>query len=156
VDFGFRISDCGFASSLIRNPKSEIRNSESTAHGLIVLRTHHRDTADALAEVFRRAGFATVWQRPGRAECVVRGATAGIWDGGQLSEREADDLGLFCRSLSGDAAPVIALFDFPRRDRVDRAFEIGATAVLGKPWPNDALLALLHTLLQQTSAASAA
>jgi hypothetical protein len=124
--------------------------------GLIVLRTHHRDTADALSDVVRHAGFATVWQRPDVPAGIVRGATAAIWDGGQLDEREADDLAHFCRTLAGDRAPVIALLDFPRRDRVDCAFEIGASAVLGKPWRNEALIAQLHTLLEITNAASAA
>jgi hypothetical protein len=140
----------------IQHPASSIQHPAPLSRGLIVLRTHHRDTADALSDVFRHAGFATVWQRPDHPAGIVRGATAGIWDGGQLDEAEAEDLAFFCRTLLSDAAPVIALLDFPRRDRVDRAFELGASAVLGKPWRNEALIAQLHTLLEITNAASAA
>jgi hypothetical protein len=168
-DCGFRNSDCGFRNSEIQHFASSPPLTPDTGHhppdghltpfslrGLIVLRTHHRDTADALSDVFRRAGFATVWQRPGLGAGIVRGATAGIWDGGQLDEREAEDLAFFCRTLLSDAAPVIALLDFPRRDRADRALELGASTVLGKPWRNEALIAQLHTLLEITNAASAA
>jgi DNA-binding response OmpR family regulator len=118
---------------------------------VIVIRATYRDTADALADVFQSPGYATVWQRPGRATCVVRGATAGIWDGGQLDECEADALGSFCRMLRCDAAPVMALLDFPRRDSVDRALQIGATSVFGKPWKNADLVAAIKTISQNVA-----
>jgi hypothetical protein len=156
VDFGFRISDCGSRDHNIQHPASSFQHRAPVSSGLIVIQTSQRDTADALSDVFRRAGFATVWQRPGLCAGIVRGATAGIWDGGQLDEREVEDLALFSRTLLSDAAPVIALLDFPRRDRVDRALQLGANAVLGKPWRNEALLAQLHALRENRNAASAA
>ena len=41
------------------------------------------------------------------------------------------------------AAPIVALLDFPRRDRVEIARGLGVSAVLGKPWRLDDLLAVL-------------
>jgi len=143
-EIGSRIADYRSIASAIRNSPSTSRDLPS---GVIVLSVPTRDTREALSDILCEAGFATVWQRNGQPECDVHGAAAGIWDGGQLDEREADGLAIFCRKLSRDAAPVIALLDFPRRDRVQRARELGAAAVLGKPWRNEALLATLQTVM---------
>jgi hypothetical protein len=109
----------------IRNPK-----------GAILLSTANRNTADVLAESLHRAGYATVWNPRPHAKSVVRGAVAGVWDGGQLDDDEVPDLAAFCRSLARDATPVVALLDFPRRDRCEVAKQLGVAAVLGKPWIN--------------------
>jgi hypothetical protein len=140
----FRISDFGF------------RIAAKPSRGLIAICAGYRETADIFAEVLRRAGHATVWQPPGRSVMAVRGAVAGIWDGGQLNDRESDDLSAFCRRLASDNAPVIALLDFPRRDRADHALEIGAAAVLGKPWLNVDVIAMLHATIDRPNVARAA
>lgn len=114
--------------------------------GIIVLSAANRHIADALAEVLRYAGYATVWHPPGRPTTIVRGAIAGIWDGGQLNDREAEDLAAFCHTLARDAASVVALLDFPRRDRYEVAQQLGAAAVLGKPWINTDLIATIEAL----------
>jgi hypothetical protein len=132
----------------IRNPKSEIRNRNK---GLIVLSTLVRSTAEALDDLLHSAGYATVWCQPDRPPSVVRGAAAGIWDGGQLSDHEAESLAAFARDLHGDGTSVIALLDFPRRDRCEVAQQLGAIAILGKPWLNAELLATLeHVAGQRT------
>jgi hypothetical protein len=110
------------------------------SRGVIELCVARRQTADALADVLQSAGYSTVWHRTAEGAPVVRGVVAGIWDGGQLDHHEADDLTAFCRRLQRQRAPVIALLDFPRRDRVDYALEIGVAAVLGKPWLNWTLI----------------
>jgi hypothetical protein len=133
--------DCGIHASLIEPPKSETRNR---AQGLVALRTWVPDTAAVLSEVLQAAGYATAWRQPGRPAAVVRGAIAGIWDGSQLSDAEADDLASFCRLLARDRAPVVALLDFPRRDRCEVARKIGAATILGKPWLNVELLAAIE------------
>lgn len=140
--FGLRIADCEL-------PKRELDYVPSR-RGLIVLRTSRRDNADALADVLHYAGYATTWQHHRRMHTTTRGALAGIWDGGQLSEAEGNDLTAFCTQMSHDGAPVVTLLDFPRRDRVDRAYELGAAAVTGKPWFNADLIATLE-LLTSTS-----
>lgn len=73
--------------------------------------------------------------RPAKAQNAGeprQAAAAGIWDGGQLSEREQTDLAAFCGSL--DRAPVIALLDFPRAEHVEIARGAGAAAVMAKPY----------------------
>jgi hypothetical protein len=139
-DFGFRTADCGFKTAALRY-------QNKASYGVIALRSLHRDTADALATVLRKAGYSTVWQRGPSAQVTLRGVLAGIWDGGQLNEREADDLSGFCRALAGDSAPVVALLDFPRRDSYGCALQCGAANVLGKPWRNEELLASIELAL---------
>lgn len=124
--------------------------------GLVVLHTSNRATADAVADSFRQAGYSTVWQPPGRPRSVVRGAIAGVWDGGQLSDDESTDLAAFCAALSYEGAPIVVLLDFPRRDCVDRAMEIGAAAVLGKPWMNAELVSTIGLIASQSQISRAA
>jgi len=124
--------------------------------GLVVLDTTCWETAEALGDVLRPAGFATVWTQFDRHRPQVRGATAGIWEGRQLDGREAERLAAFCRRLAGDGAPVVALADFPRRDRVERARQAGAAVVLGKPWLNDDLVATLQLVVDQRGRTAAA
>jgi hypothetical protein len=115
--------------------------------GLVVLRTVRRDNADALADALNQAGHSTAWHRHDRAQTHTRGAFAGIWDGGQLNDAETADLEVFCTQMSRDGAPVVVLLDFPRRDRVDRAYTAGATVVLGKPYLNADLLTSLESVV---------
>ena len=116
-------------------------------HGVVELCVPRRETANAMADVLQSAGYATVWHRAGEGGPVVRGVVAGIWDGGQLEDREADDLKAFCRRLQRQRARAIALLDFPRRDRADRALELGAAAVMGKPWLNENLLLVIEDFI---------
>jgi hypothetical protein len=124
--------------------------------GLIVLRTVRRDNADALADALNHAGHSTAWHQHDRARSHTRGAFAGIWDGGQLNDTECADLEVFCKQMSRDGAPVVVLLDFPRRDRVDRAYAAGATAVLGKPYLNADLLSSLEFAVAASHRARAA
>jgi hypothetical protein len=139
-NFGLRISDCGFE-------KLALRNQNKASYGVVALQALRRDTADALANVLRKAGYSTVWQRGPSTQVTLRGVLAGVWDGGQLDEREAEDLSGFCRALACDSAPVVALLDYPRRDSYDCALQCGAATVLGKPWRNDELIASIELAL---------
>jgi hypothetical protein len=146
ADCGLRISDCGLDDQLIRKPKSAICNRFG---GVIVLGTQHSSTADSLSDAVSQAGYATVWRRLGRPSTIVRGAVAGIWDGGQLDDDEEQQLAAFSRHLARDGAPVIALLDFPRHDRVERALAAGAAGVLGKPWSNVELVSTMSFLIAE-------
>jgi len=66
--------------------------------------------------------------------------TAGIWDGGQLSERELQRLTSFCRQVAG---PVVALLDFPRVEHYQQAQSAGAAAVMAKPYILEELVGAL-------------
>ena len=103
-DWG-RPDSIGLQSPSLCTSCSVLRTPHSIFHGVIALSTPGWETADALADVLQRAGYATVWQPPGGAAPAVRGATAGIWEGGQLDDREAEELAAFCRRLAGDSAP---------------------------------------------------
>lgn len=150
LDFGLRIAcgepgraaDCGLKTS--------------PQYGLVVIQSPRRENADALSDALNFAGFATVWQRTASIRPHIRGPVAGIWDGAQLNEREEATLAAFCDQLTGAGVPVLAILDFPRRDRIDRAVQIGATAVIGKPWLNSNLVATLDTITAASQGARAA
>lgn len=114
--------------------------------GLVVIRSHERENAGALADLLHKAGHSTLWQHSRRNYASLRGAVAGIWDGGQLNDTEAADLASFCAQMTRDHARVVALLDFPRRDRIDRAYEAGAATVLGKPWFNEDVLTVVDSI----------
>jgi hypothetical protein len=130
------------------------KNSQGNL-GVIVLAVPWWETANALADILRRAGYAATWQRPGRPHGIDGPFAAGIWEGGQLDAREAESLSAFGNRLAVDGAPVVALLDFPRRDRCDRAMRIGAAAVLGKPWNNDDVISTLEHMIQRRGSVQA-
>jgi hypothetical protein len=148
VDSGFRMVDCCLSHDLPigRRP----------GPGVIILHTAYRETATALADIFGEVGYSTVWQRPDRPRTFIRGAVAGLWDGAQLNDGEARELATFCRHLASDNTPVLVLLDFPRRDRVEYALEIGAAAVLGKPFLNVNLIATLESVIAASNLIRAA
>jgi len=113
--------------------------------GTIAIDTVCFDTAMALADVLQSAGADAIWVRPGR-EADLSGVTFGIWEGGQLGDAEAERLAAFCTKLTTNSAPVVALLDFPRRDRCKVARQAGAAAVMGKPWLNVDLVDMIRHL----------
>ncbi len=60
-----------------------------------------------------------------------------------LLDREEASLRRTRAQLPPDV-PLVVLLDFPRREAVITAMRLGATAVLGKPWRVDQLLAALQ------------
>jgi hypothetical protein len=145
-----------WARPAIQSPRQHAPSFPRSRSGLVVLRTPLRDNADALADALNKAGHSTAWQRYDRVRAYTRGALAGIWDGGQLSDAETADLASFCTQMSRDGAPVVALLDFPRRDRVDQAYKGGAVAVLGKPYLNSDLISTLEAIAASSHRARAA
>jgi hypothetical protein len=124
-----------------------VQDNGVSSRGLIVLGVPWWETADALSDILRAAGYSVVWQRPAISHMLARGAAAGIWEGGQLNAREAKDLQFFCSRLGKDGAPVIALLDFPRFDSRELALASGAAAVIAKPWVNDHLMSTLQRVI---------
>jgi DNA-binding response OmpR family regulator len=116
---------------------------------LIVLQTTCWETGDVLADTLRDAGYATIWIPNSDRRPTIRGAAAGIWEGRQLDQSELCRLADFSKQLAKDESPVIALADFPRRERCKLAIEAGAATVLGKPWLNADLLDTLERLIRR-------
>ena len=94
-------------------------------------------------------GWSCVWQPRHRSALASVSAnrhetpTAGIWDGGQLSDAERESLADFCRRLQPHNAPVVALLDFPRVEHITQVESAGAATLLAKPYQ----LSLLHNEL---------
>jgi hypothetical protein len=109
------------------------------------------DTAAAIDDAISAAGGESVWLRS-EADSL-EGVTAGIWVGGQLGDAELSRLIEFCSTLASRQVPVVALLDFPRRDRCEAARHAGAAAVLGKPWMNADLVATLRQAISPTGVA---
>ena len=151
-----RCADWARLGTVDKASRPYLQNDEKEPRGLVVINTPRWETADALADLLQSAGYASVWHLNGRPAPQVRGAVAGIWEGGQMDDHEADDLASFCGQLSRDAAPVVALLDFPRHDGVERARRLGAAAVLGKPWMNAELVAALEVNIQRCGARASA
>jgi hypothetical protein len=138
-DFRLQIAECGLMNKRI------------------AVETSCWDTAAAIRDVLHSAGAETVWSWPERGTVNVEGVAAGIWEGGQLSDSEAKRLAAFCGRMAGVDAPVLALLDFPRRERCDVARAAGAVGVLGKPWGSGDLLgALGNAVAARRGLASAA
>jgi len=129
--YGFRIADCGLASG-----------------GTVLVSAAEFDLADAISGALKPAGYRAVWYRECDHSESPADVAAGIWLGGQLCDIELHRLSEFCKV----AAPVIALLDFPRRDRYEAARAAGATAVLGKPWSNVSLLSELQRAIDSHDA----
>ena len=92
---------------------------------------------ECLADALAASGALATWAR---SDDPVE-AAAGIWDGGQLSDRELERLGRFCRQVLG---PVVALLDFPRVEHIVEARAAGAVAVFPKPYVVEEVLAALR------------
>lgn len=107
--------------------------------GTVLVDCRDRETFEALADSLSGGQCVAVWLQPGRPWPLVIGAFAGIWVGGQLTDMEVPLLTKFCDRFAGDSRRVVALLDFPRHDRVQRARELGATAVLARPWREEEL-----------------
>jgi hypothetical protein len=121
------------------------------AVGMVAIKTTCWDTAETLAGVLRDAGYLPCLLRHDEPP-PPREFVAGIWEGRQLDEREAKQLAHYCEQLGSTGAAVVALLDFPRFDRCERARECGAAVVLGKPWQNADLLAALEHATQSVAA----
>lgn len=88
-------------------------------------------------ESFVDAGVPAIWTRGE----IAADAKAGIFDAGQLSERERERLQAFCRKVDG---PVIVLVDFPRGEHFVEALSLGASAVFAKPYIVDEVCGALR------------
>jgi len=144
-----RPGDCGLPNASLPTPYSPRPTPRQPTAGLVLIDATCRETADALADVLRSAGYASVAAGPRGRWPLARGLVGGIWEGRQLDEPEMGRLTSFCRHLAAENAPAVALADFPRRDRADAAHKLGAAAVLAKPWLNIDLTDTLERMIAE-------
>ncbi len=116
--------------------------------GLIVICARHRETAAALAEVCKLAGYQTQIMRAGQ-DSEVLGASAILWETDAEQIGDASAIRTVRASVPGDAVPLVAVVTFPRVEDVLRAAEAGVAAVVSKPF---LVQDLLSHLAQWTSA----
>ena len=116
--------------------------------GLIVIHAQFVETADALGDACRAAGYATVWLKPGHNP-MVKGAAAVIWDGNCCDAAQAESI----RQLAHvtNSAPIVALLNFPRSQDCERALTAGAACVISKPYRLDDLFWRLDQVLGTSS-----
>ncbi|MEN1678549.1 MAG: hypothetical protein AAGJ46_03080 [Planctomycetota bacterium] len=110
---------------------------------LVVTEAADFESADTVAAALHAEGFATALSTPPCPANLTRGADAAVWVGGQLDGLRANRLATFCQRHRR-CAMVVALLDFPRPDEAWLARQLGATAVLGKPWSPRALAGILR------------
>ena len=132
-DFVLRIADCGLKFERV------------------AVATESWETVAAISDALRSSGAECVWYWKQKTDQAERRVSAGIWVGGQLSEDESKRLARFCSHLAEMNAPVVALLDFPRSDRVEIAHQAGAAAVLGKPWLNVDLVMTLKYAVEHSN-----
>lgn len=104
------------------------------------------ELAKALIAALAAEDIAAVWSRTS----LATNADAIVWDGAQLSGREADHLGAVCWAARERQTPVVALLDFPRPDTVAACHTLGAAAVLDKPFTTELLLDSLSAAMRDT------
>jgi DNA-binding NarL/FixJ family response regulator len=117
--------------------------------GLIAIHSQSFDAQDWLSKACRRAGYSTLWLRPGEVP-HVDGAQAAIFDAIDCRGEELDELRRLIATLQ--PAPTIVLMSFPRVEDRDRALAAGASALLSKP----VLLEDLFWQLRQVTGCAAA
>ncbi len=140
------------ATDVYRLPNGQATSivSARDERGPIAIRAPRYEVGETLADICTTAGFSALLNSPTNIHSQLRGIVAGLWDGGQLSDQELHDLAMFCRSSARQNAPIIALLDFPRSDRVTAAMQVGVAQVIGKPWHNDELTATIIDQIRRT------
>jgi DNA-binding NarL/FixJ family response regulator len=114
---------------------------------LVRIDTPDGELAKALVASLAAEDIAAVWSRTS----LATNADAIVWDGAQLSGREADHLGAVCWAARHWQTPVIALLDFPRPETVAACRTLGAAAVLGKPFTTELLLDSLSAAMREAT-----
>jgi hypothetical protein len=105
-------------------------------------------TFETLADALRAFGVTCSWSPRGRGD--VAGASAAIWDGGQLDPSECEALAALRARLGNNAVPIVALLDYPRAEHIREAQTLGAAVVLGKPYSVALLFIELSRVIAET------
>lgn len=106
---------------------------------LVIVASRSSETVAAIGAALAHARVRVTSAKAWAGEAPL----AAVWEGTQLSGSEAASLGELRRHLP-HGTPLVALLDFPRRDTVAAAKQLGATTVLRKPYDLEALHSALR------------
>ena len=107
---------------------SAVDCQSNTPPQLVAICARSHDMANMLCEACAEQGHLPVWIDPRRPTQLV-GAHAIIWDGTGTALPELSQVTAQFPSL-----PILALIDFPRRNEVELALGMGASAVISVPF----------------------
>lgn len=119
------------------------RELHAAAQGPVAIVSPDYSSASTLIDLCEAVGREAYWCPRDASWPVMPPPAAGIWCGGMLDEGEEASLRHTSERLAPEA-PLLVLLDFPRREAVAAARRMGASAILGKPWRADQLLAALR------------
>ncbi len=108
----------------------DLSSEKIALSGIVAIGATDFAVFESLSDALADYGLTTTWFRDEQIGDLQKSA-AGIWDGGQLDERDLQRLTDFCRRIEG---PVAVLLDFPRAEHFQLARSVGASAVFGKPY----------------------
>lgn len=127
--------------------RSRVSGKEGTPFNESVwIQTPDAALAASLIDGLAAESVSATWAPAERLLCGSPGVI--LWDGAQLSGREATRLAAVCEAARQAATPVVVLLDFPRVETVAAAEAIGASAVVGKPFDRTRLLETLHRVAE--------
>ncbi len=112
--------------------------------GTIVVDAEDFSVFESLSAALANTGINSTWAGHGDSANLPPDVAAGIWDGGQLSKKELTRLTNFCDRVRNQGGKVVALLDFPRIEHVEQIRAAGASAVFGKPYIVDEIIAELR------------
>ena len=121
----------------LRVPAPHAWPSGARAPSTVAVDAKDVSVLEALSAALGPLGAVCRWTPRGRGDC--RGATAGVWDGGQLDDAEQIALQAFRGRLPAGAS-LVALVDYPRVEHWSIARQAGVAAILGKPYLVETLI----------------
>ncbi|QDU57950.1 hypothetical protein [Aeoliella mucimassa] len=130
----------GEATDWQRPSGQPLPTTTSLAGKVIAIDAVDHASADTLVTTIEDHGGRAIWQPRRQTPRLASPPDAGVWVGSQLDSAEEAQLAAFQQTLA-EGAPLVVLLDFPRADREQAAKQLGATAVLGKPWRVEQLMA---------------
>ncbi len=104
---------------------------------------------ETIAATLEHHGINCVWSR--ETSQIPADANLGLWDGGQLDQKELAQLQTFASTIQQAGGNMIVLLDFPRKEKFTQLRAMGIHTILGKPYIINELLAACGLAIQTTS-----
>lgn len=125
---------CNWSQGLdgVLSPRSRYAELESGRVDSVAIHTRALAVFETIRALLATHGAESIWCR-GLAE-LPRQVSIGIWDGGQLDEKEFDQLRDFNDAVRQRDGSTVVLLDFPRKQHYQQLSEIGCKVILAKPY----------------------